>query len=121
MALSDPLSLTIAGTATSFPRVATAGNASTYRTADSLFSLTVSHQYSASNVRRMLRLDQRKLTADPFIPAQNRYVNQSFWTVSMVPTAGFTATESKDLAKALLDFESATSYAALLKVLGGES
>ena len=121
MALSDPLSITVAGNALSFPRVSVNGNSTVYRTADGLFTTTISHQYGANSARRMIRLDQRKLAADPFIPAQNRYVQQSFWTLNQVPTVGFTVTESKDLAKALLDFESASTYAALLKVLGGES
>lgn len=121
MSLGDSLAMTLAGVATTLPRVKVNGDSSVYRTADGLLQATISHIYTGSSARRMMRLDQKKYAADPFIPTQNRLIQQSFWTVSNVPTVGFTLTESKDLAKCVLDFESASSYAALLKILGGES
>lgn len=121
MAFSDPISITLAGVATSLPRISTGGNASNYATSDGLLRLTISHQPGAKRTRRMMRLDQTKVSADPFIPAQNVLVRQSFWTMADVPAVGFTLTESKDLMAALVTYQSASTYAAYLKALGGES
>lgn len=121
MSFGDSLSVTLAGSALTLPRVRVNGDSSVYRTADGLLQATVSHLYASSNARRMIRFDQKKYAADPFIPTQNRLVQQSYWTVSQVPTVGFTNTEAKDLAKCVMDMESATTYALLLKLLGGES
>lgn len=121
MSFGDSLAVTLAGVATTLPRVKVNGDSSVYRTSDGLLQATVSHLYGNSNARRMIRFDQKKYAADPFIPAQNRLVQQSFWTVCQVPTVGFTNTEAKDLAKMVNDFESATTYAMIIKLLGGES
>lgn len=121
MSLGDVLAVTLAGAATNLPRVKVNGDSSVYRTADGLLQATVSHSYGGSSARRMIRFDQKKYATDPFIPAQNRLVTQSWWSVSMVPTVGFSLTEQKDLAKCGIDYVSATTYAALLKILGGES
>lgn len=121
MSLGDSLSVTLAGAGVTLPRVKVNGDSTVYRSSDGLLQATVSHLYGANNARRMIRFDQKKYAADPFIPAQNRLVSQSWWMVDMVPTVGFTLTESKDLAKCGMDYVSASTYAALLKILGGES
>jgi hypothetical protein len=121
MSLGDSLAATLAGTGVTLARVKVNGDSTVYRTADGLLQATVSHQYAASNARRMIRWDQKKYASDPFIPAQNRLVSQSFWTVQMVPTVGFSLTEQKDLAKAASDYMSASTFASYIKFLGGES
>lgn len=121
MSLGDSLAATLAGTGVTLARVKVNGDSTVYRTADALLQATVSHAYGANSARRMIRWDQKKYAVDPFIPAQNRLVSQSFWSVQLVPTVGFSLTEQKDLAKCGVDYMSATTFASYLKFLGGES
>lgn len=121
MAFSDPQSLTIAGVATSFPRVFTDGDQSNYRTADGNRTLQLAHTYRARRIRRTARLDYRKVAPDSLFPAQNTPYTTSFYVVSDLPTFGFSATELKDEGAALMTWLTASSNANLIKLLGGEN
>ncbi|DAD52166.1 coat protein [ssRNA phage Gerhypos.2_5] len=120
MAFSDPQSVTISGTAISLPRTSVGKGESSYSSSDGLVTLSASHAYGR-RTRRVLRLDHAKLTADPFIPAQNTKVSMSNYIVFDVPVAGYTNTEALAVYAGFKAAFTATSDALITKLLGGES
>jgi len=120
MALTDPQSITISGVTTPLPRVNVGSNASDYLSDDGLMKLTLSHAYGR-RTRRVLRFDHSKITADPFIPAQNTKVSMSNYMVFDVPPAGYTNTEALAIYTGLKTLFTATSDDMIKKLLGGQS
>lgn len=120
MALSDPQSVTINAVAQSLPRVGDDALTSKYQKDDGTFTLDVSHRLTKTRKNTRIRLSQDKISADPYIPAVNRAEFQGVTLLIDRPIGGFTITEQKDLAKGLCDALSASSYAMLIKILGGE-
>jgi hypothetical protein len=92
--------------------------ASKYREDVGEYELVISHQENAKRNRRVVRLNRRKVTADPFIPAQNVEVSHSVYLVIDAPIAGFTAAELED---DVLGLGAWLTSANVAKVLGGES
>lgn len=121
MALTDPISLTIATVATPFPRVSTSGSTSSYKTADGSRTVTASHQYGAKRIRTQVRLDSQKVAPDPLVSAQNIVHSMSTYVVIDRGVTGYTPAELKVEFDALANFLLATSGSQLLKILGGES
>lgn len=120
MSFTDPEKITINGVETSLPRVIVGANESTYSSADGLIKLKASSQYG-NRTRRMIRLDLAKVTADPFIPAQNVKVSMSSYLVFDLPPAGYTADEAKKAWAGFQTLVNASSEALVVKLLGGES
>lgn len=120
MSFTDPQSITIAAVTTPLPRVSLGKNTSEYLSADGLIKLSASHAYGR-RTRRVLRVDHSKLTADPFIPAQNTKVGMSTYIVFDVPPAGYTNQQQLDVYSGFKALFTATSDAAITKLLGGES
>lgn len=120
MAFPDPQSVTISAVTTPLPRVSTGANESSYSSSDGLIDLSASHAYGR-RTRRVLRLDHSKITADPFIPAQNTSVSMSNYIVFDVPVVGYTNAEIKAVYTGFKTLYTATSDALIDKLLGGES
>lgn len=120
MAFTDPQTITISGTAIVLPRVSTGQNKADYTSADGLNALRVSSAYGR-RTRRVLRFDNSKITADPFIPAQNQKVSASIYIVVDSPVAGYTNADLKALYTGFNTLYSASSGALIDKLLGGES
>jgi hypothetical protein len=120
MAFSDPQSVTISGTAVSLPRVNVGNNGSEYLSSDGLVKLSASNSYG-KRTRRVLRLDHAKITADPYIPAQNAKVSMSNYIVFDVPVVGYTNAEALAVYAGFKAAFTATSDALITKLLGGES
>jgi hypothetical protein len=120
MSFTDPLSVTISGTAISLPRVSSGDNEAEYMSGDGLTRLSASHDYG-KRTRRMLRLDTAKLTSDPFRPTENVKVSMSNYIVFDVPQAGYTASEALAVYAGFKGLFTATSDAMITKLLGGES
>jgi len=120
MSFTDPQSITISAVTTSLPRVDVGRNASEYLSADGLIKLSASHAYGR-RTRRVLRIDHSKITADPFIPAQNTKVSMSNYIVFDVPPAGYTNAEALAVYTGFKAVYTATSDALISKLLGGES
>jgi len=121
MAFSDPQSITISGTTTSLPRVSTGPHNGEYSSSDGLIDLLASHSFSKDRARRVLRVNHSKISADPFIPSQNREVSMSTYMVFDVPLVGYTNTEVKAVYTGFKTLYTATSDALIDKLLGGES
>nr|UJQ85976.1 MAG: hypothetical protein 2 [Leviviridae sp.] len=121
MALSDPQSVTINAVANSLPRVSTGQNVSEYRKDDGNVILAISHQYGR-RTRRAVRLQHKKIAADPLTAGINVEASMSVTLVIDTPkTAFYTNTEAKQIADALLAYLTASSGAKVTSVLGGES
>jgi hypothetical protein len=120
MSFSDPQSITISGTTTPLPRVSTGVGQSVYTSADGLVSLSASSAYGR-RTRRNIRLDLAKITADPFIPAQNQKLSMSVYTVFDLPPVGYTNADALAAWVGYRTALAATSDALISKLLGGES
>jgi hypothetical protein len=120
MAFSDPQSITISGTPISLPRVISGVNTSKYSSSDGLVDLTASSAYG-QRTRRVLRVDHSKITADPFIPAQNRQVSMSNYIVFDVPAVGYSNADVTAVYAGFKALFTASSDALITKLLGGES
>lgn len=120
MAFTDPQSIKISGTTTSLPRVSVGKNESTYQSADGLITLSASSQYG-KRTRQVIRVDTSKITADPFIPAQNVKVSQSIYLVFDTPPAGYTDAETKSAYDGFIEALQANASKLVTQLLGGES
>jgi hypothetical protein len=120
MSFSDPLSVTISGTAISLPRTSVEGDETMYTSADGLVSIQASHDYGKRN-RRVLRINHAKLTADPFIPADNVKVSMSNYLVFDLPPAGYTVAEAQAVYTGFRALFTASTDALITKLLSGES
>lgn len=120
MSFADPQSIKINGVTSSLPRVSTGKNESTYESNDSLVSLEASSQYG-SRTRRVIRVNQSKITADPFLPAQNVKVSTSCYLVFDIPPAGYSVAELTELYEGFVEALSASSAKLIVALLGGQS
>lgn len=114
---TDPQSVTVNSVAQSMPRIKTGNTDCTYRTADGTYQLRISHQSTKSRVRRMVRLDNTKIAADP-LTAQNVSVSAGVYVVIDEPIVGYTDAELDYLVDALTAWLSSGNIA---KLLGSES
>lgn len=117
---SDPQSLTINSVANSLPRTSSGTNSGVFTKDDGNVKLTVSHQYGKRN-RRQIRVDFRKVAADPLATGYNKEYSMSTYLVVDVPTVGFSIAEQKQVVDALSAYLTATSGSNVTKLLGGEN
>ena len=122
MAFADPQSVTIGTTpgAISLPRVNTGSDVGKFTNYDSKTSLEVSTAYN-KRTRHVARLTYSKVTTDPLVSTTNVIASGTVTLTIDVPPSGFSATEQKELAKALVNHLTATSDAALIKLIAGEN
>lgn len=120
MSFADPQSVTISGTGITLPRIGSGPAGSEYRSNDGLTRLLVRHTYGKQN-RRNIKLTFDKVAADPFVTGLNQKYSVSADFTVTVPTVGFTAAETKAVLDGFIAYLSASSGAALTKLLGGEN
>lgn len=96
MAFTEPVTITIDGTASLLNRISTSENKSVYSDDEVLMKLTASHAYT-KRTRRVLRLDVTKTGADPIFPDQNQTYSNAIYLVLDVPKTGFTTEELTEL------------------------
>lgn len=121
MAFADPQSFTINSVAQSLPRTGTNEVKSTYTKDDGTVKLTITQQPGKVRTRASVRLDFSKIAADPLLAGVNREASISVFFNIDRPNVGLSAAEMKDVCTALTSWATASSGAALVKVLGGES
>lgn len=120
MAFSDPQSITIDGVAHSLARVSNGVNAGAFQTNDGMFRESVAHTYG-KRTRRTIRLDFKAISPDPFNTSVNIPVGASFYLVADVPVNGVEVTDQKKMIDGFLAYLSASSGAAITRLLGGEN
>lgn len=116
MALADPQTITINTVPETCNRIKSEGLRSTYQTPDGDVTFVVSHQNSAKRTRRMMRVDQRKVAADP-LTSENEYKSAGVYLVVDQPEYGFSDAELDYLVQALVDW---MTTANVTKVLGNQ-
>ncbi len=118
MALPDPLAITLDG-AKSLPRIIDDGLKSTYVTADSKLTLTVSHQVTSKKKRTVIRIDETIVAADPLSAVQKSMVGSTY-IVFDFPLWGFDLTKKLNQITALHALGSASTNAVYTRILNGE-
>jgi hypothetical protein len=119
--LTDPQSITIDGVTTSLPRVESQGQSAKYSSSDGNIVFSVSHQ-NGKRLRHVIRVDHRKIAADPFRDDQNRQLSTSAYLVIDEPNdEGYDNTELQKIVTGLVTKISASTYALLVSTLAGES
>ncbi|DAD51409.1 TPA_asm: coat protein [ssRNA phage Gerhypos.2_25] len=119
MAFADPISIND-GTARSLARTGFSANGGTFQSADGLYTVTVSHSLGKRN-RAVARLDMSKIAADPLLAGVNVKASMSAYLVLDTPVTGFTGAEILSEATALTGWLTASTNAALVKLIGGEN
>lgn len=114
---ADPQTVTVNAVAKSLPSTGRNTDYSIYKMDDDSYKLTISHQYGKRK-RFTVRLDGRKIAADPLSSANNVEYTTSAYIVMDAPNVGYTNAELRDVAVALSAW---CTSANLLKVLGGET
>jgi hypothetical protein len=120
VAFADPQSVTISGSAKSLPRIGSSIDSGVFSTDDGNVKLTVSHS-TGKRTRRTIRLDHRKVAADPLNAAQNLNYSMSVYMVVDAPLVGYSPADQKAIVDALLGNLEASSAANEVKLIGGES
>jgi len=120
MSFTDPQTVTISGTTISLPRVSVGNKQAVYTSGDGLVSLSASHA-EGRRIRRVLRLDHRKLSPSPYVPTENIDVSMSNYIVFDVPKIGYTPTEALAVYNGFKGQFTASTDALIVKLLAGES
>jgi hypothetical protein len=118
---SDPIVLKVAGVNThTLPRTGVGPSSAVYTKDNDLIKTTISHQNGKRN-RRLVKLDVKKVAADPLSTSVNKEYSCSIQFIIDEPTYGFDNTEMLVNAKLLTEWLTESSGANITKVLGGES
>lgn len=117
---ADPQSVTINAVAQSLPRTGSGVDNGKFQKDDGNVTLSIKHSY-ASRWRRVVRLDLRKVAADPLATGYNKEYSMSTYLVMDVPPVGFTNAEQKYLVDALTKWLTDGAGAAVTRFVGGES
>lgn len=120
MAYADPQSVTVNAVAQSMPRIASGSDGGSFATSDGLFRLSLVHSYGR-RTRRSIRLTQKKISADPFIPERNVESSASVYVTVDHPINGFSNTELKQLVDGFAAYLTASSGSKVTQLLGGEN
>jgi hypothetical protein len=120
MSLTDPLSVTISGNTISLPRISVGDDRSEYSSGDGLTTFIASHDYG-KRTRRTARINTKKIAPNPLETTVNREESMSFYIVYDLPRVGYTAAEALAVSSGLIAMLTASSNAALVKLLGGEN
>lgn len=113
MAFADPQTLTVNAVPQTLNRVRTEPTKSIYSTADESFKLTLSHQESGNRTRRMVRVDNRVVAADP-LSSENEYKTLGVYIVVDEPEYGFSDTDIDYIVQALSAWLDSTNVGKLL-------
>lgn len=120
MSVSDPQVVTINAVPYTLARISSETNKSVYSTADGSWLERIGSTYG-KRYRRTIRLEGKKIAANPFDTSLNQEVGFTVQLVVDIPPQGFTVTEQKDAVVGLINQLTASSNALLLKILGGEN
>lgn len=120
MSFADPQTITIDGVTTSLPRVSVGNRSSDYQSADGNITLRASSAIG-NRIRRVLRVDHSKVSADPYLPDVNVKRSMSCYLVFDVPPTGYSNAELLEIYQGFIAQAQASSDAIIVKLLGGES
>lgn len=117
---ADPQSVTIATVAKPMPRVSSGDLNGQFRASDGAYVLSIKHNQGRKD-RSVVRLDSKKLGANPLDPTKNLPYVASIYAVLEAPAGGqgFTSTELEDLVKGFAAYVSVAAN--VTKFVGKES
>lgn len=121
MAIAEPVSMTLLGAARTLNRTGTGMNEGAFAEDDRESVLVVKHTYNGKRARRVARVDLSRIAADPLAPSINATSSMSAYLVVDVPLVGFTVAEQVGVVTGLTGWLTASTNAALTKIIGGES
>lgn len=113
---TDPQSLTINAVPFTLPRISSDGTRSDYSTSDEAVKMTISHQEGKGRTRRMVRVDQRVIAADP-LTSVNEFKTLGVYLVIDEPEYGFSDASIDYVVQALKTW---LSTANVTKICGAE-
>jgi hypothetical protein len=119
MAFADPQIVTVNAVAQTLARTGFGATSGTFTKDDGNYKLSVSHAYGKRN-RRTIRLDTRKIAADPLLGSVNIQYSMSAYLVVDVPVTGYTVAEQKLIVDAFAAYLTASAGAKITQFLGGE-
>jgi hypothetical protein len=111
--LASPQTITINAVPKTCNKISEDLKSSTYANDDGTVEFKVSHQVSKLRTRRMARLDQTVIAADP-LTAENAYQKVGAYLVIDEPTFGFSTTEIDYLVQALTLWLTTANVTAML-------
>lgn len=117
--LTDPQSITVGGSAKSFPRTGIGAGSADYTTSDGTYRFRVSQSSNSKTRRTAVSLQINKIAADP-LTAVNQRVTAQLSVAFITPTNGFTIAELTDAFTGVSALLNASSSAKLVQILGGE-
>lgn len=117
MALADPQSVTIGGTATSVARTGLTLDEGSFSDSTRQVNLSVRHS-GGRRQRHTVKLQKSSIVSDPLVPSTNTPVSWSAHIVIDTPNQGVSAADALAIAKALVAW---ATDANLTKVIAGES
>jgi predicted regulator of amino acid metabolism with ACT domain len=117
VALADPQTLTINGTATPLPRTGLTLTEGGFRSGDQTVTLEVQHSAGKRN-RHVVKATTSAIVSDPLVPSINTPVSYSAHIVFDSPKQGVTALQLQKLGEALVAWATPTLIG---KVIAGES
>lgn len=120
MALADPQSVTLGGSAQSLPLIVRKADSGEYLSADGKYRLLISQSAKGGVRRTTINIQRKSITTNPLNDVKSNV--QASLSVSLVrPEAGFTDAELTELFTALNTWGSAGANANYLKVIGMQS
>nr|UJQ85396.1 MAG: hypothetical protein 2 [Leviviridae sp.] len=96
-------------------------NSGAFSKDDGSYKLNFSHSLQGGFNQRLVRLDRRQTVADPLTTGEFYETTDSVWLVSRTPKAGVSLAAQKQLIDGYLAWLTASSGAAITKLLAGES
>lgn len=119
MAFSDPQTVTINAVAQTLARTGFGVDTGAFTEDVGEYKLLISHNYG-KRARRTIRLESKKTDADVMDSSlMVPYTMAAHLTVD-TPLVGYDLTEQSDIVEGFLAYLSASSYANVTKLLGGE-
>jgi len=120
MALVDPQTVTINAVAEVMARTGMTDTQGTFDESDAGHQLVVLQRKTPKRFRHTIRLNSRKVAADPFTSGVNQEYSMSTYLVIDTPRVGYTAAEAKLDVMGFLAYLSASSGAIVAQIIGGE-
>jgi hypothetical protein len=117
VALADPQSVTISGSAVPLPRTGLSLDKGTFTDASRQTELSVLHS-TGRRTRHTIKVQKTAVVSDPLVPSTNQNVSYSAHIVLDMPKNGVSSEDVIALGNALVAWASSAN---LTKVVGGES
>lgn len=117
---ADPQTVTINAIANTLARTQAGVDAGVFSKDDANVKLNVKHTYS-NRIRRLARLDHRKVAVDPLATGYNKEYTMSVYLVMDHPAVGYSIAEIKQVVDGLTAWLTASTGANVTKLIGGES